>query len=43
MTSPIKCSQCDKIFPHGSHYREHWEKIHLKEFIEKEKNGISRT
>tara|TARA_Y100000768_G_scaffold109991_3_gene80898 strand:- start:3742 stop:3861 length:120 start_codon:yes stop_codon:yes gene_type:complete len=33
----IKCSQCNKEFYTGADYRIHWEKIHLKQFIKKNK------
>ncbi len=37
MTSPIKCSQCNKVFKHGEPYRDHWIKKHLVGLTESQK------
>ena len=29
----IKCSQCNKEFPGGFEYREHWEKVHFYPYL----------
>ena len=36
----IKCSQCDKEFPSGVEYREHWEEKHFYPYL---KNGSFDT
>lgn len=33
MRKNIKCSLCDKTFMEGREYREHWEEVHLKEYL----------
>ena len=39
----IKCSLCDKTFPNGTPYREHWEKVHLDYALKYSKENKSTT
>ena len=44
MKNKIKCSQCNKEFPHGDVYRKHWIEKHLKQYElrrAKDENNIS--